>query len=321
MILVTGGTGFLGSRLISLLIDQGIAIMATKRETSIIPESLKSSSLIQWVDADITDYFALADLFPTVTQVYHCAAIVSYQKADRFNMLHTNIEGTKHLVDLCMLHSARLLHVSSIAALGSSKQGELINEDSKWDSGLKHANYSISKYESEMEVWRGIAEGLDAVIVNPSLIMGSGTGPKGSGMIFSVVRKGLKFYPKGSVGIVDVEDVAKASITLMNNKAITGERFILNSSNLSNKDLVEQIAKLLDKKAPTTQISPLMLGTAWRLAKALSFLTGEAPALTKETAQAATATLVYSNQKIINTIGYTFKPVEQTLQEMSVEFK
>lgn len=321
MILVTGGTGFLGARLIKLLIDDGIALIATKRESSIIPASLKSSSLIQWVDADITDYFALADLFPGITKVYHCAALVSYQKADKVKMLHTNIEGTKHLVNLCIEYNARLLHVSSIAALGVSKKGELVDENSKWDSGLKHSNYSLSKYESEMEVWRGVAEGLNAVIINPSLIMGSGTEGKGSGAIFSTINKGLSFYPLGSVGIVDVEDVAKISIILMNNTEIAGERFVLNSENISHKKLTEQIALLLNKKAPKTKASAFMLNVAWRFAKISSFFTGKTPALTKETAQAASLRLAYSNKKIAGKINYRFKPVEKTLTEMSINFK
>ncbi|MCY4781012.1 NAD-dependent epimerase/dehydratase family protein [Sphingobacterium sp. UT-1RO-CII-1] len=321
MILVTGGTGFLGARLIKLLIDDGVALIATKRESSIIPASLKSSSLIQWINADITDYFTLADLFPGITEVYHCAALVSYQKADKVKMLHTNIEGTKHLVNLCIEYNARLIHVSSIAALGVSKKNELVDENSKWDSGLKHSNYSISKYESEMEVWRGVAEGLNAVIINPSLIMGSGTEGKGSGAIFNVIKKGLNFYPLGSVGIVDVEDVAKISIILMNNTEIRGERFILNSENVSHKKLTEQIAILLNKKPPTTKVSPFMLNVAWRFAKISSFFTGETPALTKETVQAASSRLAYSNEKITNKINYTFKPVEQTLTEMSINFK
>src|SRR5690606_1139568 len=166
---------FLGSTLIKFLVDGGAAVIATKREQSAIPEILRSSSLVQWVDADITDYFSLADLFEGVTKVYHCAAKISYQKEDWASMLHTNVEGTKHIVNLCLEHGARLVHVSSIAALGERKANELISEKNQWDDGADNSKYALSKYESEMEVWRGIVEGLDAVIVNPSVIMGVGT--------------------------------------------------------------------------------------------------------------------------------------------------
>lgn len=319
VILVTGGTGFLGSTLIKYLIDDGIAVLAIKREQSEIPEILRSSSLVQWLDADITDYFALVDAFKGVTQVYHCAAKISYQKDDWASMLHTNIEGTKHIVNLCSDHGARLVHVSSIAALGESKADELISEQSKWDEGAYHSKYALSKYESEMEVWRGIMEGLDAVIINPSVIMGVGSGKKGSGAIFNLVQNGIKVYPPGTVGIVDVEDVANIMILLMNDRSISGERFVLNSENISNKNLLERIAKLLGKPAPTIKARPFMLSIAWRVAKVIASLTDKPPVLTRDTAKASASKLAYSNKKVTDTTGYCFKPVDLTLKEMSID--
>ncbi|TYR34422.1 SDR family NAD(P)-dependent oxidoreductase [Sphingobacterium phlebotomi] len=321
MILVTGGTGFLGSTLIKLLIDEGNAVLAIKREQSEIPELLRSSSLVEWLPADITDYFALADAFDGVTQVYHCAAKISYQKEDWAAMLHTNIEGTKHIVNLCLEHGARLVHVSSIAALGSPKAGELISEQSKWDDGADHSKYALSKHESEIEVWRGIMEGLEAVIVNPSVIMGVGSGKKASGAIFNLIEKGIKVYPPGTVGIVDVEDVVKIMTLLMNNRGISGERFVLNSENLTNKNLLERIAKLLDKPAPTIKATPFMLSIAWRVAKIIALFKGGRPALSRETAKASASHLAYTNKKVTDTTGYCFKPVDLTLKEMSMDFK
>ena len=320
MILVTGGTGFLGSTLIKFLIDEGNAVLAIKREQSEIPEILRSSSLVQWLHADITDYFALADAFEGVTQVYHCAAKVSYQKEDWAMMLHTNIEGTRHIVNLCLERGVRLMHVSSIAALGTPSPGELTSEQSKWDDGARHSKYALSKYESEMDVWRGIMEGLDGVIVNPSVIMGIGSGKKGAGAIFDLVQKGIKVYPPGTVGVVDVEDVAKIMILLMNNRAISGERFVLNSENLSNKNLLERIAKLLGRPAPTIKARPFMLSIAWRAAKIIALLKGKRPTLTRETAKAAASKLAYSNKKLTDTTGYCFKPIDLTLKEMSIDF-
>ena len=321
MILVTGGTGFLGSTLIKLLIDEGLAVLATKRPTSSIPESLKASSLVQWIDADITDYFALADTFEGVTQVYHCAAKISYQKSDWASMLHTNITGTQHIVNLCLEHGARLVHVSSIASLGESKNGQLIDEMSKWDDGSKNSRYAISKYESEMIVWRGIVEGLNAVIVDPSVIMGVGTGKKSAGVIFNMVKKGLKIYPPGTVGIVDVIDVAKLMTILMKDDSISGERYILNSQNFTNKELLERVALALEKPAPTIAAKPFMLSIGWRVAKLVAMITGSKASLTREAAQASSANLAYTNRKITDGTGYTFKPVDVTLQEMSKEYK
>ncbi|QBQ42585.1 SDR family NAD(P)-dependent oxidoreductase [Sphingobacterium psychroaquaticum] len=321
MILVTGGTGFLGSTLIQQLIQAGQSVTATKRNDSIVPSGLEKHPLVRWVEADVTDYFALSDLFTDIQEVYHCAAKISYHKEDWDMMLHVNIEGTKHIVNLCLEHNARLVHVSSIASLGNSKNNELVGESTFWDEGAPHSKYSLSKYESEMEVWRGIVEGLDAVIVNPSVIMGAGTGDRGSGKLFSVIQKGLRIYPSGSVGIVDVEDVAKVMVLLMNDKKITGERFILNSENVSNKHLLEQIAVLLDKPAPTIQAKPFMMSIAWRAAKLAALFSNKQPTLTRETAKASSAKLAFSNKKIKDIIGYTFKPVDITLKEMSLDYK
>ncbi|NGM60707.1 NAD-dependent epimerase/dehydratase family protein [Sphingobacterium sp. SGG-5] len=318
MILVTGGTGFLGSTLIKQLTDAGKAVMATKRPSSTIPEALKSSSLVEWVDADVTDYFALSDILPKVKQVYHCAAKVSYQKEDAAAMQKINIEGTQHIVNLCLLHHIRLVHVSSIAALGSNKTGLPVSETDKWEYDKKISRYALSKYKSELEVWRGMKEGLDAIIVNPSVIMGLGSYKKGSGAIFELVNNGIKIYPPGSVGIVDVEDVARIMMTLMDNTSLSGERYILNSENLTNKDLMHRIASLLNKKKPSIQATPFMLGMAWRAARLVALFKGGRPSLTKESTQAAAAKLAYANDKIVEALGgYSFKPVDQTLEEIT----
>ncbi|WP_160067373.1 NAD-dependent epimerase/dehydratase family protein [Sphingobacterium bovisgrunnientis] len=317
MILVTGGTGFLGSALIKLLIDQGHAVVATKRSSSSIPDKLKSSSLIQWVDADVTDYFALEEVFKGISQVYHCAAKVSYQKEDAPEMFLINVEGTSHIVNLCLAHKARLLHVSSIAALGTSKNNKPVNELDKWEFNPKISNYSLSKYKSELEVWRGINEGLDAVIINPSVIMGIGSYKKGSGAIFELVNNGIKIFTGGSVGIVDVEDVSKIMVQLMNSESISGERFILNSENISNKELLSRIAKLINKKAPTIRANSWMLSFAWRAAKVASMITGKKPVITEESTRAASDLLAYSNEKIVSTINYSFKPLNHTLEEIA----
>src|SRR5690606_81816 len=315
VLLVTGGTGFLASTVLKHLIDNGESIVALKRPTSIIPDHLKSSSLIQWVDADITDYFALEDIFPTIQQVYHCAAKISYHKEDATAMFQTNIEGTKHIVNLSLLYQARLVHVSSIAALGTNKLGLPIKESDKWEYNRKISNYSLAKYESEMEVWRGIVEGLDAVIVNPSIIMGVGPGENGSRTIFDMVKKGNKIYPLGSVGIVDVDDVAQIMIKLMNSD-ITGERFILNAENISNQDLLSKISDYMQKPRPSIAASRVVLSMAWRLSKVASFLNGKRPALTKETARAANKKLEYDNSKITKALGVSFKPLDNTLKEV-----
>ncbi|RZM07833.1 MAG: NAD-dependent epimerase/dehydratase family protein, partial [Pedobacter sp.] len=191
MILITGATGFLGAELTHQLTDQGLRVCALKREHSVIPELLKGNSLIEWRIADINDFSALEDAFEGITQVYHCAAFISFDPKDKSKLLRINIEGTSNIVHLCLHGNQRLVHVSSVAALGDAKKGMEITEDDHWEYSPNVHSYAISKYEGEMEVWRGIAEGLDAVIVNPSVIIGAGAGYSGSGAIFKLVKDGL----------------------------------------------------------------------------------------------------------------------------------
>jgi dihydroflavonol-4-reductase len=316
VILVTGGTGFLGSVLIEQLLDQGKRVRATKRAQSRIPVSLVDRTHLEWVDADVLDYFALAEAFDGVSQVFHCAAKVSYQPAHKEAMLAANVEGTAHVVNLCLDHQARLVHVSSIAALGESKDGQAISEGDLWEFSSSQSGYSISKYESEMEVWRGIAEGLDAIIVNPSLIIGARAGHRGSGQVFHLLYKGLKFFPTGSVGLVDVEDVAQVMIALMEQSKLSGQRYIVNNVNMTHQQLLTLSSNYLNRKPPSMKATPLLLELAWRASTLVARLSGKKSALTKESARVSSKTLQFSNAKLLSAVNHQFKPIDQTIKEI-----
>jgi dihydroflavonol-4-reductase len=316
MILVTGATGFLGSELARQLVQQGNSIRCTKRGSSVIPKILSTyQQQIQWVDADMMDIFALEDALEGVTQVYHCAAWVSLRQADKQPMIRANVTGTANIVNLCTQLGIRLLHVSSIAAIGTALPGEMITENNHLEETTENDGYAISKLESEMEVWRGIAEGLNAVIVNPSLIIGPNAGTEGSGQLFEIVRKGFKFYTTGTGGFVDVEDVAKCMITLMNG-SIQAERYIISAENLTYKTVVTDIANNFGIKPPATLATPWMMGLAWRGSAIVAALTGKAPAIDKISAQTASQTRVYDNSKIKAAIGIEFKPIDKTVKEV-----
>jgi dihydroflavonol-4-reductase len=314
MILVTGATGFLGSELAMQLAHQGHRIRCTRRALSIIPDLLLPYQ-IQWVEADLLDIFALEDALKGVTQVYNCAAWVSLKQADKKEMIRTNVTGTANLVNLCMEQNIRLVHVSSVAAVGIAKPGDMITENHHLDQALETDGYAISKLESEMEVFRGVAEGLDAIVVNPSIIFGANAGTAGSGQLFETVRKGLKFYTEGSCGFVDVEDVAKSMISLMNSD-ITGERYIISAENWEYKPLTTEIANNFDVKPPATLAKPWMMALAWRTAALISSITRKDPFLDKVSAEAASVTRNYDNSKIKKATGIQFKPLSDTLKEV-----
>ncbi len=315
MILVTGATGFLGSELVYQLTSQGKKIRALQRESSVIPAMLTGNPLIEWFTVDINDLASLEDAFEGITQVYHCAAMVSFDPKDKTQLLKVNIEGTSNVANLCVEFNARLVHVSSVAALGEPKKGLQITENDYWEYDPKVHSYAISKYEGEMEVWRSIAEGLNAVIVNPSVMIGVGAGFTGSGAIFKLVKDGLSFYTSGATGIVDVEDVAKCMSTLMD-ADISGERFTISAENYHYKQFFSEIAQGFGVKAPAREAKPWMLGIAWRAAKLASLFTGKAAALTSDAARSSLNVSLYNNDKIRKYTGITFKPLHQSIREV-----
>jgi dihydroflavonol-4-reductase len=316
MILVTGATGFLGSEVAKQLVLQGTRIRCTRRSTSVVPALLVPlHDNIEWVEADLMDIFLLEDALNGITQVYNCAAWVSLRQADKEQMINTNVIGTGNLVNLCLQNNIRLVHVSSIAAVGQAKPGELTTEKHHLDQALERDGYAISKLESEMEVWRGIAEGLDAVIVNPSIIIGPNAGTEGSGALFETVRKGLKFYTTGSAGFVDVEDVAKCMIALMDSK-VHSERFIISAENISYKEITSEIARGFGLKPPSTLAKPWMMELAWRGAAFAGFITNSAPSIDKVAAKAASVTKILDNSKIKKAINIEFKPLSESIKEV-----
>ena len=321
MILVTGATGFLGSELALQLVKTGNNIRCTKRASSVTPEILiPFNAQIDWVNADMMDVFALEEALQGCTNVYHCAAWVSLKQADKKPMINANVTGTANLVNLCLQNNIRLVHVSSIAAIGLAKPGDLVTENHYLDQATETDGYAISKLESEMEVWRGIAEGLDAVIVNPSIIIGANAGTEGSGQLFETVRKGLKFYTIGSSGIVDVADVAKCMIALMNSN-ITAERYIISAENRDYKQLTAEIAAGFGIKPPGNFASAWVMGIAWRGAAFIAAITGKDPAIDKISAQAASMIRNYNNSKIKKAIDIEFKPISVSIKEVCERLK
>jgi len=316
VILVTGGTGFIGSLVIKRLLEKGKSVLAIKRTSSVVPEELRYKANLFWLDADITDYFSLEDVFTQVRQVYHCAGMVSFNSADKRELMDVNVGGTTHIVNLCLEKKARLVYLSSVAALGEGKDNELINEKSKWEWHPKLSSYSISKFEAEREVWRGIAEGLDAVIVNPTIVIGADNSSN-TARLFSLVEKGLKYYPTGSTGFVDVEDLAAIMIRLMESPDISGTNFLINHVNLSYKEFFQQYARVVKKDPPSIPTNRWLLAFAWRTQTLLSHLKIMKPKLTKEIARSSGKKHVYSNEKILNTLQYSFKPFHLSLEEIS----
>lgn len=328
MILITGGTGFLGSYLAWDLINRGNVVSILKRAESsmLILERIfrnlsgdsfrKMYSKIRFIDGDLLDIYSLSQALEGVTKVYHCAAIVSFESRKKNQMMETNINGTENLVNALLKNPGiRLCHVSSIAAIGRGGADDIITEETSWKTSRFNSHYAISKYGGEREVWRGIEEGLDAVIVNPAIILGYGEINSGTSRFFNSVKKGLKIYPGGVNGFVDVFDVVKAMVLLMDS-GVSGERYILSAGNISYKDLFSNIADTIGKKGPVIRANSLAMGIAWRFESLRSVLTGSKPLITHETATTSMQNYVYSGEKILTLNDFNYTPFLDTINRL-----
>jgi nucleoside-diphosphate-sugar epimerase len=257
-----------------------------------------------------------------VQQVYHCAAIVSFQEADRRRLHRVNVEGTANVVNLALdLGVERLVHVSSIAAIGRRPNETHVDERTAWADDDWNSPYAVSKHRAELEVWRGMAEGLNAAIVNPANVLGSGhwQGRTGTGQIFHNIWRGLRFYPLGTTGFVDVRDVARFMALLMDS-GTCGERYILSAENLPFRQVFDQIADTLGVRRPGMAATPLLRELAWRAAWLSSKLTGSAPLITKQTARSSARTFHYDNRKSLTDFPFEYTPIAQTIRETGAQF-
>jgi dihydroflavonol-4-reductase len=330
MILVTGSSGLVGSHLIASLLQKGNTVKALIRneesKAKIVkvvgyfsnqPDDLLAN--IHWVYGDIADQGSLLEAFENVKQVYNCAAVVSFDKKDRKTMLETNIRGTANVVNACLDSGIeKLVHVSSIAAVKGNSSDEIITEDSGWPTGHT-LNYSYSKTQGEYEVWRGITEGLNAVIINPSIILGPGNWNSGSSKFFSTVYDNLKYFTRGITGFVDVCDVVEVMISLMESD-IHSQRFIVSAENISYEQLFKSIAKSLGVKEPAVYASPALTSFAVYLDAIKSAISFSRPLITKETAKSSHKVQYYSSEKLLKSLEYSFNPVNNAIERIAKQF-
>lgn len=330
-ILVTGGTGLVGSHLLYELVQQGfypkVLYRKEKGKESILrtfsfyhqnPQALFNQ--LEFIEGDVLDIYSIVDALKDVNQVYHCAAIVSFAPKDADEMTKINVDGTANVVNACLESGVeKLCHVSSVAALGKAAFDEEVNEKTFWKSSPENSTYSISKYSSEREVWRGVQEGLNTIVVNPTVILGPGDWTKGSSNLFRSAKKGMKFYTQGATGFVDVRDVAACMVKLMLS-TIVNERFLLNAENYSYRKFFDIANRCFGNPAPSIKASVQLSELVWRLEKLRGFITQSTPLITKETTRSAHQVNRFSNKKITAAIAHSFIPIEQSIRDTAALF-
>ncbi|MEZ4800635.1 MAG: NAD-dependent epimerase/dehydratase family protein [Flavobacteriales bacterium] len=329
MNLVTGASGLLGMHIVAELISKGQPVKALVRPNSDL-SFIKSVfnfygienelSKVEFVEGDVLDTDSLLAVIQEGDVIYHSAAVVSYHSADRKLMYATNVKGTANVVNAALENkAARVLQISSIAALKRKFDG-LVSEEGDWENNDLNTHYGITKHLSELEIWRGIQEGIDGVILNPGLIIGPADFSRSSSSIFSKINEGFSFYPPGGTGFVGVKDVAKLAV-LVAEKGKSGDRYVAVSENLSMKELFQDIAHELGVKVPSKEAKPWMLQAA-RIAEWLKEkFTGKKALVTHETVKNASIRFHYSNQKVKDAFEFEFSPVHDSIVETASFFR
>ncbi len=320
MELITGGTGIVGSHLLLERAMRGVSIRALARpgsDRSIVARIFRhyredADELLEritWVEGDLEDELSLQDAMEGVRHVYHAAALVSFDDRDRERLRKVNQLGTANIVNAVLSSGVeRLCHISSTAAIGSAPVGTERHEGLPWKDDGTISPYAISKFAAELEVMRGIAEGADAVILNPCVVLGPGPSGRSSMTLVDRMSKGTGFHPPGSNAVVDARDVAACASLLMS-KGGKGERYLIIGQNVSYKELLGALSRAFGKTPPTMELPPWALGWAWRF-EAIRTLFGGRPMITRSTARSAIEQRSWSSRKMHNTIDHSFLDLE-----------
>lgn len=324
MILVTGASGFVGAHLTKRLSEEGRQVRALYNRNA--PNAaMQSWNGVEWCQADLLDVYTAEEVMDGISEVYHCAAIVSFNPRRRKEMIHANTETAANVVNAALDAGIRkLVHISSVAALGRDGTSKEITEEAQWEESNLNSGYGLSKYGAEMEVWRGIGEGLEGAVLNPGIILGEpltdAGWEDGSPKLMQIVYNEFPFYTHGVTAFVDVQDVIAAAIALMDSD-ISGERFILSEGNYPFRDVFTMMAEALGKKPPHIAANGLMTQLVWRASAVKSLFTGKAATITRETARNAQSKSFYKADKIVMTLPqFRYTPIKDTISRMALAF-
>ncbi|MCS6917175.1 MAG: NAD-dependent epimerase/dehydratase family protein [Chitinophagales bacterium] len=318
-ILVTGAAGFLGLHLVRRLVALAPVRALYHRHLPTF-RSDDPAAQAEWLPCNIANPDAVLEVMRPCTHCYHVAARVSFDPRHRNQLYAVNYRGTAHVVNAALSAGiSKLVHVSSVAAIGRGRNDQVLNEEAPWQEDAWTTHYARSKRLAELEVFRGMAEGLTAVIGNPSLILGPGDWSKGPPHFFRRVRQGLWFYPPGGTAMVDVDDVVEVLIGLMHGP-YAGERFIISSEDKSFYDLFSAIARLIGARPPRFRMAPFAMELLWRLEGLRSRLVGTKPLLTRESARLSCSWSRFDSSKVQRTLGFRFRSVDECLERTAAVF-
>lgn len=330
MNLVTGATGIIGSHVVLKLLQDKKPVIACKQKNSDLRKVEKLFSFydqkslfekITWKDVDVCDIFSIEEALENVDHVYHCAGFVSFNKKDRKKLFQINETGTSNVIAASLYKNVKALcHVSSIATLNNLDHKEALHENVFWKTNGKESDYALSKYNAEREVWRAMEEGLNAVIVNPGVVLSPGFWDQSSSRLFETCYKGNMFYTLGSAGYISAKDTAALMIELIEKKHY-GNRYILVENNYTFKTILDMVSVGLGKSKTSVNAGKILLQTGRFFNYFSSKITGKEQVLTKAIINSALNKQTYLNTKIRAAINYNFVPIEAEIKDICRFFK
>jgi dihydroflavonol-4-reductase len=319
MIAVTGANGLLGKYIIERLLQAKLQVIAITRQSG-SEKKIFSSDLITERYADITDPITLTEALQGASCVIHTAAYVSLNPNASKKMIEVNVNGTSNIVDICLqLNIPRLIHISSVAALGKQKGITTIREESKWIAGEFNTDYAESKHMAELEVYRGLEEGLSIAIVNPSVILAPANWNRSSAKLFKFVWDEKPFYTEGQFNYVDARDVSELIYQLYQNNS-NGQKYIASSGSVSFIDFFRKVAQRFNKKSPSININPFLIQVFAFLESIRCRITGGEPMVDGKALKNNREFFQYSNEKARNELKVTFRPLDETLDWCCSEY-
>lgn len=317
MIVVSGASGLVGLHLIRALSMQHLHVKALYHTR--IPNLLDGSiaQYIEWVACDISNYYEVEDALCGAEYIYHTAAIISYDSSKYNSMYQVNVIGTENIVNVALEQKVKkLIYLSSIAAIHPAEEGIIIDENTSWDPLKKVSQYATTKHEAELHVWRVMAEGLPAVILNPGIILGEGDTTKSSTTLFSLIQKGFAYYTQGTTAWVDVQDVVKAMIMCMQSNIAT-QRFLLSEKNYSYQEIFQTMAKNFNVKAAYKEASPFQTYWVSVLKYVLNKIMGKETTITPQSVANVHTQANYSGKKIQTFFPeYSYTPIPESIKRV-----
>lgn len=325
MVLVTGATGILGSHVVYSLLNRGKKVVAARRSGSSTSDIERlfgyygATDLlrqIEWRDPDLSDAFSIEGALEGVEEVFHCAGFVSFNPRDKKELMLHNEVATRNIVNACLFKGVKALcFSSSLATIRNPDATGELNESVFWKASGRESDYAISKHNAEREVWRGIEEGLPAVIVNPGVLLSPGFWTRSSSRLFPRCHKGNKFYSSGTTGYIGAADAAEVMVELMERKRY-GERYILIEGNYGYKEVFSKIQGCMNIPPPRFRVRKWQLKAGQKALAALAFFTGKEPEITRPVVDSLLNRRTYSNQKLLAEGGFKLTPVPDVISEI-----